>query len=93
MGKLFNALGNNIEIKWIRKRNEFDLNGIKVCIDYTKGYGYIIELEKLSSEEEKDKVLIELKDKLNELNIPLTPREEFDERYNYYKENWRRLTA
>jgi len=27
------------------------------------------------------------------LNIPLTPREEFDERYNYYKENWRRLIA
>jgi hypothetical protein len=37
--------------------------------------------------------LMELKDKLNELNIPLTPREEFDERYNYYKENWRRLIA
>lgn len=93
LGKLFNELGHNIEIKWLRKRNEFDWNGIKVCIDYTKGYGYIIELEKLSSEEDKEKVLIELKDKLNELNIPLTPREEFDERYNYYKENWRRLIA
>ena len=86
-------MDNNIEIKWLRKRNEFDWNGIKACIDYTKGYGYIIELEKLSSEEEKDEVLIELKNKLNELNIPLTPREEFDERYNYYKENWRRLIA
>jgi predicted adenylyl cyclase CyaB len=93
LGRLFNALDNNIEIKWLRKRNEFDWNGIKACIDYTKGYGYIIELEKLSSEEEKDEVLIELKNKLNELNIPLTPREEFDERYNYYKENWRRLIA
>jgi predicted adenylyl cyclase CyaB len=91
LGKLFNALGNKLEIKWLRKRNEFDWDGIKVCIDYTKGYGYIIELEKLSSEEDKDKILLELKDKLNELNIPLTPREEFDERYNYYKENWRRL--
>jgi len=91
LGKLFNALGHNIEIKWLRERNQFDWDGIKVCIDYTKGYGYIIELEKLSSEEDKEKVLEELKTKLKELNIPLTSRDEFDERYNYYKENWRRL--
>jgi predicted adenylyl cyclase CyaB len=91
LGKLFNELRYNVEIKWLRSRNQFDWNGIKVCIDYTKGYGYIIELEKLGSEENKEEVLKELKQKLNELNIPLTSREEFDERYNYYKENWRRL--
>jgi len=91
LGKLFNCLGHNVEIKWLRKRNEYNWNGIKVCIDYTKGYGYIIELEKFASEEDKEKVLEELKEKLNELNIPLTQREEFEERYNYYKENWRRL--
>jgi predicted adenylyl cyclase CyaB len=89
--KLFNELGHNIQIKWIRKRNQFDWNGIKVCLDYTKGYGYIIELEKLSDEDNKDIILNELKEKLNELNILQTPRDEFEERYNYYKENWRRL--
>ena len=89
--KLFNALGYNIQIKWLRKRFQFDWNGIKVCLDYTKGYGYIIELEKLSDEDNKDIILNELKEKLNELNLLLTPKDEFDERYNYYKENWRRL--
>ncbi len=93
LGKLFNELGHNIEIKWLRKRNEFEWGGIKVCIDYTNGYGYIIELEKLGSEEDKETILEELKEKLKELNIPLTPKEEFEERYNYYKENWRRLIA
>jgi 8-oxo-dGTP diphosphatase len=91
LGKLFNALGHDVEIKWLRKRNQFDWNGIKVCIDYTKGYGYIIELEKMSDEENKEDALNELKQKLNELNIPLTPKEEFDKKYNYYKENWRKL--
>jgi predicted adenylyl cyclase CyaB len=91
LGKLFNCLGHKVEIKWLRKRNQFDWNGIKVCIDYTKGYGYILELEKMSNEEKKEEVLKELKKKMNELNIPLTSKEEFDERYNYYKENWRRL--
>ncbi len=91
MEKFLNKLGHSVKIKWLRKRNEFDWDGIKVCIDYTKGYAYIIELEKMSDEENKQKTLNELKEKLNELNIPLTPKEEFNEKYNSYKENWRRL--
>jgi len=89
--ELFKNLGHKVEIKWLRKRNQYDWDGIKVCLDYTRGYGYIIELEKLSSEENKEEILKELKDKMIKLNILITPKEEFDERFNYYKENWRRL--
>lgn len=91
LGKLFNALGHKVEIKWLRKRKEFEWGGIKVCLDYTRGYGYIIELEKLGTEETKEKILNELKGKLKELDIPLTPKEQFDEKYNNYKQNWRKL--
>jgi len=91
LGKLFNGLGYNIDIKWLRKRNQFNWNGIKICLDYTKGYGYIIELEKMSSEENKKEVLEELKRKLSELKIEETPKEIFNEKYNYYKNNWRNL--
>ena len=89
--KLFLFLGMNIQIKWFRKRNQFNWNGIKVCLDYTKGYGHIIELEKLCSEEEQEKILQELKTKFKELNIEITPREEFEKKFNYYKENWKQL--
>ncbi len=91
LGKLFNALGHNVEIKWLRERNQFNWNGIKVCLDYTKGYGYILELEKIGSEENKEKIIEELKQKMDELNISLTSKEEFNEKYNFYKENWRNL--
>ena len=91
LGKLFNQLGNNVEIKWLRDRNQFNWQGIKVCIDYTKGYGYIIELEKMSSEENKEKALEKLKQKLKELNIALTSKEEFNEKFEDYKKNWRKL--
>jgi len=60
-------------------------------MDYTKGYGYIIEIEKVCSEKEKDKTLELLKEKMQELKIPLTPKEEFNKKYEYYKKNWRRL--
>jgi len=89
--KLFNALGHNVEIKWLRKRFQFNWQDIKICLDYTKGYGYILELEKMSDEENKEEALKLLKQKLNELNVKETPKEVFNEKYNYYKENWRNL--
>jgi len=89
--KIFNSIGLNTEIKWLRDRKQFNWNEIKVCLDYTKGYGYIIELEKMGTKEDKEKILEELKQKLNQLNIPLTPKEIFKEKYDYYKENWRKL--
>jgi len=91
LGELFNQLGNSVEIKWLRDRKQFDWQGIKVCLDYTKGYGYIIELEKMSSEEDKEKILKDLKKKLEELNIEITPREEFEKAYTNYKKNWKEL--
>jgi len=89
--EIFNSLGLCTKIKWLRDRKQFNWDEIKVCLDYTKGYGYIIELEKISSEEEKEKILEELKQKLEELKIPLTPKEDFENKFSYYKENWRNL--
>ncbi len=89
--KLFNTLGYKEEIKWIRKRMEYKWNGVTVDIDYTKGYGYIIELEKITSEEMKEVTLKSLRRKLKELKIEETPKEEFDVAFNNYKKNWRKL--
>jgi predicted adenylyl cyclase CyaB len=91
--KLFFSLGFNIEIKWFRKRFQFQWDDIVVCLDYTKGYGYIIELEKMSSKEEKEKVIQYLKEKLKSLNINVTPKEVFQKKFQNYKENWRELTS
>jgi len=90
--KLFNILGYYIEIKWFRKRKQFRWENIKVCLDYTKGYGYIIELEKLTTKENQEEVLQELKNKLNQLNIKETPKQEFNEKFENYKLNWKQLT-
>jgi len=100
--KLFLALGYEVEIKWFRERHSFKWSDINVCLDFTRGYGYIIELEKICREEEKGAAEIEsqkkresisyyLKLKMAELGVALTPREEFDSKYIYYKENWKKL--
>ncbi len=89
--KLFNALGHQVEIKWFRKRLSYEWEDINVCLDHTRGYGFILELEKMASENDKAKALSHLKSKLSELNIDLTPKEEFSKKYEYYKENWQKL--
>lgn len=86
---LFLALGYNVEIKWFRKRKQFLWKGITVCIDNTLGYGYIIELEKMSDEKSKEENLIFLKNKMKELEIKITPKEEFNKKFEYYKNNWK----
>ena len=89
--KLFLSLGYSVEIKWFRNRHTFKWQGISVMVDHTRGYGHIIELEKMSTEEEKDSVLNELKSKMDSLGIEISSKEEFKDKFNYYKANWREL--
>jgi len=89
--KLFLSLGYNIEIKWFRKRFEFKWNDITICLDFTKGYGYIIELEKMCTEDTKIQEFENLKQKLKSLDVEITPKEEFNKKFLYYKENWKSL--
>ena len=89
--QLFLTIGFPVKIKWLRKRSTFQWEGISVMLDWTKGYGYIIELEKMAEENEKEEVLLLLQQKLHSLQIPLTPREVFDTKFQHYQENWRQL--
>ncbi len=89
--ELLVALGFNVSVKWFRTRHTFFWEGVHVMLDYTKGYGYIIELEKEATEENKHEALELLKGKMQVLCIPIAPKEEFERKYNYYKENWKQI--
>lgn len=88
---LFSTLGYKTHIKWFRTRHTFEWEHISVMLDHTKGYGYIIELEKMSNEEGKDDALKLLKSKMASLNVVQTPREEFESKYRDYSRNWQKL--
>lgn len=89
--EIFDLLGYKTKIKWIRNRNEFKWKGINICLDFTKGYGYIIELESLTDLKNKEEELKKLKLMMKELKIKETPREKFEEKFNFYEKNWERL--
>ena len=91
LAQIFEALGYQVKIKWFRHRNTFLHNGITIMLDYTKGYGHIIEFEKITTIEDKDAAMEELKTCMKKMNISLTPKEEFDEKYARYQQHWKEL--
>src|SRR3989338_549360 len=82
------TIGLTPKIKWYRTRITFAWEGISVMIDDTKGYGYILELEKMSTEEKKEQDLSLLKKKLQQLQIPLSTKEEFEQKFKDYEQKW-----
>lgn len=92
--QMLESIGFKVQIKWFRIRNKIELkNNIEMCLDYTSGYGYILEIEKLVNDQKKvDDAKIELLKVLKENNIKLCPKEKFKEKYDYYKNNWKQLT-
>ncbi|MFA5303330.1 MAG: CYTH domain-containing protein [Candidatus Nanoarchaeia archaeon] len=89
--ELFNELGFNVKIKWLRKRREYKWGEFSVCIDYTKGYGYIIEIEKLCEEKDKDYYENVIRSKFDEINVKITSKEEFSQKFKDYEKNWKAL--
>jgi predicted adenylyl cyclase CyaB len=93
LGTIFEAAGLKVQIKWFRTRHTFEWDGISAMLDHTRGYGHILELEKMSDESQKDETLKRLKSKMEILGISQTPKSEFDEKYRFYKENWKELVS
>ncbi len=89
--QLFLILGFKTKIKWIRKRQIFLWKKIKICLDETQGYGYILELEKIADTENKNKVLKTLNARLKELKIKKNSKKEFSQKFKNYEKNWKKL--
>ncbi len=89
---MFLMLGYPVKVKWFRKRYSFDWKGLSVCVDSNKGYGNILEIERKTDKQEKDKALSEIKTAFDSLGIAITPKEVFDKRYAHYVANWKELT-
>lgn len=91
--RLFESLGFKNEIIWLRMRNIFSWKNVKVMLDNTKGYGYILELEKMGDLASEDMIIKDLRSKMNSLGIEETSKEEFAKKFEYYKNNWKKLIA
>ncbi len=85
---VFAALHFPVKVKWFRTRQTFRWQGITVTLDTTKGYGQILELEKLVEPDTRDAALAELKEKFFMLGVAITPKEAFAQTYADYCAHW-----
>jgi adenylate cyclase class 2 len=92
MRELLEKIGFPPKVIWKRKRLVFNWKGVKVFLDDTKGYGKILELEKIVDEKNREKAFLELKSKLSKLGIKkITPKKIFDKKFKNYLKNWKKL--
>lgn len=92
MKELLESLGYEVEIEWYRNRLAYRGDGMEILLDDTRGYGKILELEKMAQEGKEKETHDELVRGMERFGIrELTSREEFDRRYENYKQNWKRL--
>ncbi|MDE1855898.1 MAG: CYTH domain-containing protein [Candidatus Micrarchaeota archaeon] len=89
--KIFTIIGKPTRIKWIRSRHNFKWNGANVMLDYTKGYGHILELEILCQKKDVPKAKRKLAALIASLKLKPTPKAEFDKKYRHYIKNWKKL--
>ncbi len=91
LSMMFSEMGYETKIKWFRKRHKFEWKGFTVCLDSNRGYGYIFEIEKMTTIQGKGYALLEIQKLFDELDLTVTPRNIFDEKYREYVRNWKEL--
>lgn len=87
--ELFSALGYRVGVPFYRTRHRFRWDGVEVMLDFTKGYGHVLELEKLTDEHGADDALLELERRMSTLGFSPVSKPEFDARLANYLANWK----
>jgi len=91
MEDLLKSLGYEIKIKWFRRRLKYEQDDVKIFLDETRGYGKIIEIEKMVNLGEEKIVYKNLENRLKDFDIKITSKDEFNSAFEYYKNNWESL--
>ncbi len=91
--KMLNKIGFMEQIKWYRVRNSLMWNNIYVTLDYTHGYGYVLEMEKLVDSNHSIEAIKDLLQScFEQLGVEITDKKSFLEKYEDYKINWIKYT-
>jgi len=93
LANFLDALGYKVGIVWHRHRMTFAWGGMSASLDYTKGYGHVLEIKKSVLQEERERVNRELHELLDLLNLRATPKPVLHDRFTWYRMRWRELLA
>ena len=89
--KFLNSLGFPVQIRWERVRRKYLWNGVTVTLDDTRGYGKLLELEKMSAAGGQERTFKLLVKRLKFLRVKPTSRENLNRKFRNYIKNWRKF--
>jgi len=82
--KILELAGHKIKCEFERKRVSFEFNGMTFCLDDTKDYGYILEIEKVCQENEIEYYDEIIKATFGFIKIEITPQDTLDVKFKEY---------
>lgn len=83
-------LGHKPAYMWQRKRKIFSWGNTKICLDDTKDYDRILELEELTDAKGKHKAYETLKEKMKKLGFAPASEKKMRQKFNEYKRKWKK---
>ena len=89
--RLLQHLGFRVVVRWSRQREKFLWRGATITLDQTRGYGRMIDIEKMATPRTTGKTHQKLRGLAAELGLRPTPSRELSRRYRWYLRNWRQF--
>lgn len=86
--QMLRYLGMYEEMKWYRVRTTIPFQKYLITMDETYQYGYVASIAKEVPIEQREQAMQELEQLFQQLQIPITTKEQFNDRYKYYQLKW-----
>ena len=89
LDKILLDSGFSYQAKWSREREEYESEGMNVCIDKNAGYGYLVEFEKVvENVDALEEIKESLRDVMEKLGVEELPQDRLERMFAHYNKNW-----
>lgn len=89
--KLFCQINHPVSVYWDRNRRVYLWSGFKTFLDKSKGYGCMIELEKICNSKTQNNAYNKMLKLLDLIDLKPTNKLELNKKFNFYLKNWKKL--
>ncbi len=89
LDKVILAAGCTYQAKWSREREEYEADGMHICIDKNAGYGYLAEFERVISDDSRlEETRMELLSAMERLGAVELAQDRLERMFAHYNAHW-----
>jgi adenylate cyclase class IV len=88
LDSLLESAGLTVRSKWSRDRWTYKKDGFTICLDKNAGYGWLVEVEKMATESEQQKVKGEVLAILQSFGLEELESDRLERMFAHYEATW-----